>query len=203
MLDFTLEQQEREKGFAVICGVDEAGRGCLCGPVYAAAVILPPDYAHPKLNDSKKISAKVRDVLFDDICEKALHYAVAKATVEEIEALNILNASMLAMRRAIENLGVTVDLALIDGNTARGFSCPTKTVIHGDAISASIAAASILAKVSRDRELIALDQAYPQYELAKHKGYGTARHVELLRQYGPSEIHRPSFLKKILGDCVK
>ncbi len=199
MLDFTLEKQEQQNGHRVVCGVDEAGRGCLCGPVYAAAVILPHDYYHPKLNDSKKISPKVREMLFDDICAKALHYAVAYATVEEIEQLNILNASMLAMRRAIESLGTSVDMALIDGNTARGFSCNTKTVIHGDAKSASIAAASILAKVSRDRVMEELDQKYPQYELAKHKGYGTARHTELLRQFGPSEIHRPSFLKKILG----
>ena len=197
MLEFVIENEERANGNAVICGVDEAGRGCLCGEVFAAAVILPVDFCHPSLNDSKKLSPKKRDELYDYITENAVSWSVASATVEEIEDINILNAAMLAMRRAVAGLGAHVDLALIDGNIARGFECKTRTVVKGDSISPSIAAASILAKVSRDRYIIALSEKYPQYGFEKHKGYATKAHTDAIRKYGPCEIHRPSFLKKI------
>ncbi len=198
MLEFNLENELKRQGYKMICGTDEAGRGCLCGPVCAAAVILPEDYYHEKLNDSKKISPKVREMLFEDICKKAISYGIAFANVQEIEELNILNAALLAMRRAIAKLDPAPDYILIDGNASRGFEGAFQTVIHGDSISPSIAAASILAKVSRDRLLMELDQKYPQYQLAKHKGYATKLHKELLLQYGPNEIYRPSFLKKII-----
>ena len=197
MLEFVIENEERENGNAVICGVDEAGRGCLCGSVYAAAVILPPDYYHPLLNDSKKLSEKKREELYDHITKNATAWSVGFATVEEIEQINILNAAMLAMRRAVAGLGVPVDIALIDGNIARGFECKTRTVVKGDSISPSIAAASILAKVSRDRYITELSEKYPEYSFDKHKGYATKVHVEAIRAHGPCEIHRPSFLKKI------
>ncbi len=198
MLEFTLENELKDQGFNLVCGTDEAGRGCLCGPVCAAAVILPQDYYHEKLNDSKKISPKVREELFDDICQKAISFGIAFASVEEIEEYNILNAALLAMRRAIAQLDPKPDFTLIDGNCSRGFYGDFRTVVHGDAISPSIAAASVLAKVSRDRLLMELDEKYPQYQLAKHKGYATKLHKELLLQYGPNEIYRPSFLKKII-----
>lgn len=198
MLEFKLENEIRSQGFDLICGIDEAGRGCLCGPVCAAAVILPKDYYHEKLNDSKKISPKIRELLFEDITQKAISYGIAFANVEEIDQINILNAALLAMRRAVELLEPPADYLLIDGNVSRGFSGNFKTVVHGDAISPSIAAASILAKVSRDRLLDKLDRKYPQYQLAKHKGYCTKLHKELLLEYGPNEIYRKSFLKKIL-----
>ncbi len=197
MLEFIIENEEREKGNTVICGVDEAGRGCLCGSVYAAAVILPPDYFHPLLNDSKKLSEKKREELYDHITKNATAWSVAYATVEEIEEINILNAAMLAMRRAVAGLGMSVDIALIDGNIARGFECKTRTVVKGDSISPSIAAASILAKVSRDRYITELSEKYPEYAFDKHKGYATKVHMEAIRTHGPCEIHRPSFLKKI------
>jgi len=197
MLEFKLENEIKEKGYRLICGTDEAGRGCLCGPVCAAAVILPSDYYHEKLNDSKKISPKTRELLFDDITKKAISYGIAFASVEEIEEMNILNAALLAMRRAIDQLDPKPDYILIDGNVSRGFTGKFQTVIHGDAISPSIAAASVLAKVSRDRLLDELDQKYPQYQLSKHKGYCTKLHKELLLKYGPNEIYRPSFLRKI------
>ncbi len=197
MLDFRIENEMYDKGYGVICGVDEAGRGCLCGRVYAAAVVLPRGYANDELNDSKKLSEKKREKLFSDVTENALYHAVAFAEVEEIERLNILNAAMLAMRRAIEGLCIKPDLALIDGNIARGFDCETRTVVKGDAISPSIAAASVLAKVSRDRYICELAEKYPLYGFEKHKGYGTKAHIEAIRKYGPCEIHRPSFLKKI------
>ena len=197
MLEYVIENEEREKGNNIICGVDEAGRGCLCGPVYAEAVILPQDYNHPDLNDSKKLSPKKREVLFEDIVKNAVSYGIAFASVEEIEQLNILNAAMLAMRRAVSMLNVTVDIALIDGNIARGFDCDTRTVVKGDSLSPSIAAASILAKVSRDRFITDIAEKYPQYLFEKHKGYATREHVFAIRKYGPCEIHRPSFLKKI------
>ena len=197
MLEFVIENEERANGNAVICGVDEAGRGCLCGEVFAAAVILPDDFCHPSLNDSKKLSPKKRDELYDYITENAISWSVASATVEEIEDINILNAAMLAMRRAVAGLGAPIDLALIDGNIARGFECKTRTIVKGDSISPSIAAASILAKVSRDRYIIALSEKYPQYGFEKHKGYATKAHTDAIRKYGPCEIHRPSFLKKI------
>ena len=198
MLEFVIENELKEQGYRMICGTDEAGRGCLCGPVCAAAVILPDGYYHEKLNDSKKISPKIRDIIFDHITANAVSYGIAFASVEEIEEMNILNAALLAMRRAVEQLEPTPDFLLIDGNVARGFSGNFRTVVHGDAVSPSIAAASILAKVSRDRLLTELDAEYPQYQLAKHKGYATKLHKELLLQYGPNEIYRASFLKKIL-----
>ncbi|MBQ8605184.1 MAG: ribonuclease HII [Clostridia bacterium] len=197
MLEFLIENEEIAKGNKIICGVDEAGRGCLCGPVYAAAVILPNDYFHPALNDSKKISPKKRELLFDDITSKAISYGIAFATVEEIEQINILNAAMLAMRRAIAKLSVPVDIALVDGNIARDFECKTRTVVKGDSLSPNIAAASILAKVSRDRFITEQAELYPEYGFEKHKGYATKEHVNAIRKHGPCEIHRPSFLKKI------
>ncbi len=198
MLEFVIENEERDRGSRVICGVDEAGRGCLCGRVYAGAVVLPSDYKNSELNDSKKLSEKKRETLYSQIVKDALYYGVGFAEVEEIEQINILNAAMLAMRRAVDALGVTVDIALIDGNTARGFECKTRTVIKGDSISPSIAAASVLAKVSRDRYICDLAKKYPQYGFEKHKGYCTRAHTEALHKYGPCDIHRMSFLKKIL-----
>lgn len=194
-LEHTLENELRAKGYAIVCGVDEAGRGPLCGPVVAAACVLPPDFVPEGLNDSKKLTPKKRVLLFDRICESALAYCIAEASVEEIDALNILEADLLAMRRAIDGLGIPADFALIDGNIARDFQIPARAVIGGDAISPSIAAASILAKVTRDRQCEELDQLYPQYGIAKHKGYGTKAHMEALRAYGPSPIHRKQFIR--------
>ena len=195
MLEFTIENELRAQGFTAICGVDEAGRGPLCGPVVAAACILPEGYSPEGINDSKKLTEKKREKLFDIICENAVAYCIAEASVEEIDRLNILEADLLAMRRAIEGLSLRADYALIDGNIARDFPIPAKAVIHGDAISPSIAAASILAKVTRDRLCLALDREYPQYGIAKHKGYGTKLHMDALRQYGPSPIHRKQFIR--------
>ena len=195
MLDYTLEQELLSQGFQAICGVDEAGRGPLCGPVVAAACILPLGFELPELNDSKKLTAKKREKLFDIICESAIAYCIAEASVEEIDRLNILEADLLAMRRAIAGLSVKADVALIDGNVARDFPIPAKAVIHGDAISPSIAAASILAKVTRDRQCEELDRAYPQYGIAKHKGYGTKQHMQALREFGPAPIHRKQFIR--------
>lgn len=195
MLEFTIENELRAQGFTAICGVDEAGRGPLCGPVVAAACILPEGYIPEGINDSKKLTEKKREKLFDIICENAVAYCIAEASVEEIDRLNILEADLLAMRRAIEGLSLRADYALIDGNIARDFPIPAKAVIHGDAISPSIAAASILAKVTRDRLCLALDREYPQYGIAKHKGYGTKLHMDALRQYGPSPIHRKQFIR--------
>ncbi len=195
MLDESLERNLREKGYSMICGVDEAGRGPLCGPVFAAACILPTGYIPEGLNDSKKLSPKKRDLLFDEIKENAISYCIASASVEEIDQLNILEADLLAMRRAIEGLSVTPDLALIDGNIARDFPLPAMAIIGGDAKSPNIAAASILAKVARDRECIELDKLYPEYGIAKHKGYGTKAHMDALRKYGPTPIHRKLFIR--------
>ena len=197
MPNFEYEDKHYAEGYTAVCGCDEAGRGPLCGPVVAAAVILPRDIEIEGLNDSKKLSEKKRDALYDIIIEKAIAYGIAECTPEEIDEYNILGASMLAMRRAIEKLSVKADFALIDGNCSRGFNIPTETVVKGDAKSASIAAASILAKVTRDRLMLELDEKYPLYEFKKHKGYGTALHMDLIRKYGPSECHRPSFLKKL------
>ncbi len=199
MTNAEFDQAVRDEGYALLCGVDEAGRGPLAGPVFAAAVILRPDAVPEGLNDSKKLSEKKREALFDEICEKALAFGIASASVEEIEEINILQATFLAMRRAVEMLSVTPDLALIDGNrTPSGITVPTRTLIKGDALSASVGAASILAKVSRDRVMMELDKTYPQYAFAKHKGYGTALHYERLVEHGLSPAHRPSFLKKLL-----
>ena len=189
-----LESSLRAEGYALICGVDEAGRGPLAGPVCAAAVILPPDAELPGLNDSKKLSEKKRELLFPLIQEQAVAWSVAFASVEEIEELNILRATFLAMNRAIAGLDPKPDLALIDGNQNREIAMPSRTVIHGDARCACIAAASILAKVSRDRLMKELALKYPQYGFEKHKGYGTKAHYAALREYGPCPIHRRSFL---------
>ena len=195
MPDLSLEKELKNEGYSLICGVDEAGRGPLCGPVVAAACILPEDYDIPELNDSKKLTAKKREKLFDIVKEQAVAYAIASATPEEIDSLNILNADMLAMRRAIEALSPAADFALIDGNVVRNIPIPAKAVVKGDAISASIAAASILAKVTRDRGCEELDRLYPQYGIAKHKGYGTKVHMDALRKYGPTPIHRKQFIR--------
>ena len=195
MPDFTYENEKYELGYTAVCGCDEAGRGPLCGPVVAAAVILPRDEVIEGLNDSKKLTEKKREALFDIIKEKAIAYAIAEASPAEIDEINILNASMLAMRRAVEKLQVAADFALIDGNCSRGFTIPTETVVKGDAKSYSIAAASILAKVTRDRGCIELDREYPEYGIAKHKGYPTKDHMDAVRKYGPSPIHRRTFLK--------
>ncbi|MBE6871674.1 MAG: ribonuclease HII [Ruminococcaceae bacterium] len=197
---WSIENEYFESGIETICGVDEAGRGPLAGPVCAAAVILPQGLIIDGLNDSKKLTEKKREKLFDVICENAIAYSIATASVEEIEQINILNAALLAMRRAVEGLNVQPELALIDGNTTRGLPFNAKAVVGGDAKSASIAAASVLAKVTRDRYMLEMAKQYPQYAFEKHKGYGTAEHVRNLHEYGPCEIHRPSFLKKILKD---
>ena len=180
-----------------VCGVDEAGRGPLAGPVYAAAVILPRGITVPGLNDSKKLTEKKREELFGIITEIAVSYGIARAEVEEIEALNILNATFLAMNRAIMMLDPAPALALIDGNRDSGIKTASQCIVKGDSKCADIAAASILAKVSRDRYMYELAKAYPQYEFEKHKGYGTRLHYEKLREFGPSPVHRMSFLKKM------
>lgn len=200
MVDYSVENEYREKGFNIICGVDEAGRGPLAGPVYAAAVILPSDCVIEGLNDSKKLTEKKREKLFDEIKEKALAYGIASADEKEIDEINILNATFLAMKRAINSLSVKPDLALIDGNQKPHTDIEEVTVIKGDAKSMSIAAASVLAKVSRDRFMLEMAEKYPQYEFARHKGYGTKLHYEKIAQYGVCDIHRRTFLKKILGE---
>ena len=195
MLEYTLESELYDLGYQSVCGVDEAGRGPLCGPVVAAACILPCGLVLPGLNDSKKLSEKKRDLLFDLIKENAVAYCIASASVEEIDQLNILEATLLAMRRAIDGLSIKADFALIDGNVSRDFQIDAKAVISGDATSPSIAAASILAKVTRDRMCVELDAAYPQYGIAKHKGYGTKAHMQALRDHGASPIHRKQFVR--------
>ena len=195
MPDYSLEKEYSDKGYKVICGVDEAGRGPLCGPVFAAACVLPDGLYIEGLNDSKKLSEKKREQLFDIIKENAVAYCIASASVEEIDEMNILEADLLAMRRAIDGLSLKADFALIDGNINRGFDIDTAAIIKGDAISMSIAAASILAKVARDRICIDLDAKYPQYKIAKHKGYGTKEHKAALFEYGPSPIHRKQFIR--------
>ena len=198
MPDLSFETAALNKGFTAVCGVDEAGRGPLMGPVCAAAVILPEDVVLEGVNDSKKLSEKKREALFDVIKEKAIAYSVAFASVEEIEEVNILNATYLAMNRAIEGLKLPADYALIDGNRVpKGIKIPCETIVKGDAKSLSIAAASILAKVSRDRLVLEYDKEYPEYKFALHKGYGTAAHIEAIKKYGPCKYHRPSFLKNI------
>lgn len=195
MPDFSMEEAYQNAGVKHICGVDEAGRGPLSGPVVAAACILPFGCVIEGLDDSKKLSAKKRDLIFEQIKEMAVAYAIASASPKEIDEINILNATMLAMKRAVDGLSVKADFALIDGNVSRGFDIPTATVIKGDSISASIAAASILAKVTRDRICLEDDKKYPEYLFAKHKGYSTALHMRILREIGPSPIHRRSFLR--------
>ena len=195
MLDYSLENEVREQGYSFVCGVDEAGRGPLCGPVVAAAVILPDGLYIEGLNDSKKLTEKKREKLFDEICSSAVAYAIAESSVEEINQTNILEATLSAMRKAIASLPTKADFALIDGNISRDFQLPVRAVIHGDALSPSIAAASILAKVTRDRLCYELDKQYPEYEIAKHKGYGTKVHMDALRKYGPAPIHRTKFIR--------
>ena len=200
MPDYEFEKAALNSGFNAVCGVDEAGRGPLAGPVCAAAVILAPDTVIEGLDDSKKLSEKKRERLFDVITEKAISFSVAFGTLEEIESLNILEATFLAMNRAIDGLSVKPDFALIDGNRApKNIKIPCETVIKGDSKSMSVAAASVLAKVTRDRLMLKYDAEYPQYDFKKHKGYGTKEHTELIKKYGPCEIHRVSFLKNILG----
>ena len=194
------EHEAAREGFACVCGVDEAGRGPLAGPVCAAAVILPPDIQIEGLNDSKKLTDKKRRALYDVITEQAVSYGIAFADEQEIDKINILQATFLAMRRAFEKLTVAPDIALIDGNRAPGLSCRERTVVHGDALSASIAAASILAKVTRDRLMEEYDAQYPQYGFAVHKGYGTQRHYAALREFGACPIHRQSFLRRFYGE---
>lgn len=201
MPDLSYENEARAAGFAAVCGVDEAGAGPLCGPVYAAAVILPEDCAIPGLDDSKKLTEKKREALFSVITERAVSYAVAWVDEREIDATDILSARMRAMQLAIDGLSVPADFALIDGNRDRGRSAaivtPHRCLVGGDSRSTSIAAASVLAKVSRDRFVVeVLDKLYPQYQFAKHKGYGTALHRALFEQYGPCPAHRMSFLGK-------
>ncbi len=191
---------EKRAGYPMLCGVDEAGRGPLAGDVYAAAVILDPKNPIEGINDSKKLSEKKRGLLFDEICEKALAYSIARASVQEIEEINILNAAMLAMKRAVESLGIVPDYVLVDGNRLPPIDTACEAVIKGDGNSASIAAASILAKEARDRELRVLDEQYPEYGFSKHKGYGTKAHYEAILMHGPSPVHRMSFLKKLYGE---
>lgn len=195
-LTFELEDKYISAGISPVCGTDEAGRGPLAGPVYAAAVIIDRNNPIEGLNDSKKLTEKKREKLFDEICEKAAAFSIASASVEEIEELNILEAAQLAMRRAVASLEIKPNLVLVDGNIARGFDVEAVTVIGGDAISPSIAAASILAKVSRDRVCMEMDAAYPEYGFAKHKGYPTKAHFEAIEKYGVTPEHRLSFLKK-------
>ncbi len=195
-----IEDSFYAQGYQVICGVDEAGRGPLAGPVCAAAVILPKHLDIPGLTDSKKLTDKKRRELFPLIQERAVAYGIGLASQEEIDEINILQATFLAMERALAQLQVRPDLALIDGNREREFGVPVQTVVKGDSLSANIAAASVLAKVTRDDLMMELAQQYPQYGFEIHKGYGTKAHYEALRQYGASPIHRKSFLKKFYGE---
>ena len=192
------EIEAKSKGYKAVCGVDEAGRGPLAGPVCAAAVILPENTIIDGVNDSKKLSEKKREALFDVIKSSARSYCIAYATVEEIESMNILNATMLAMKRAVEGLDVKADYAMIDGNRLPDLKIDSEFIIKGDAKSMSIAAASILAKVSRDRLLCEYAKEYPEYQFDKHKGYGTKAHIEALKKYGPTPIHRKSFIKNLI-----
>lgn len=200
MLDYSYEIAAHEKGYKVVCGIDEAGRGPLAGPVFAAAVILPENYSHPVLNDSKKLSEKKRDAVYDDIIKDAVCYSVGIATEEEIDEINILNATFLAMKRAVEGLVIKPDFAYIDGNQYPKTGVNEETIVKGDGKCLSVAAASIIAKVSRDRFMLEIDKQYPEYQFSKHKGYGTKLHYEMIEKYGVSKVHRRSFLKKILGE---
>ena len=202
MPDYSIEQEWIDRGYTYVCGIDEAGRGPLCGPVVAAACILPMGLVIEGLNDSKKLTAKRREQLYDVIREQAIAYAIAEGTVEEINETNILEADLLAMRRAIAALPVPAQVALIDGNISRDFPIPAQAVVKGDSISMSIAAASILAKVYRDRMCLELDAQYPQYGIAKHKGYGTKDHMAALREHGPAPIYRTKFIR-FLDDPAK
>ena len=193
---FKYENEAKADGYNIVCGIDEAGRGPLAGPVCAAAVILPDGCIIEGVNDSKKLTEKKREQLFDVIKDTAVAYSIATADEKEIDEINILQATYLAMNRAFRGLSVRPDMALVDGNRDPGFGIPTRTIVKGDANSMSIAAASILAKVTRDRFMLEMDKKYPEYQFAKHKGYGTKLHYEMLDKYGASEIHRLSFLRK-------
>ena len=195
-----IENERRKKGYKYIAGVDEAGRGPLAGPVYAAAVILPEGMLIEGINDSKKLSEKKREELFDVICEKASAYCIAEVSHTRIDEINILNATFEAMNKAVNGLNIRPDYVLIDGNRIKGMEIPHETVVKGDAKSISIAAASILARVSRDRVMYEMAKQYPLYGFDKHKGYGTKAHCDAILKYGACEIHRKSFLKKILGE---
>lgn len=192
------ENAALNSGFEVICGIDEAGRGPLAGPVYAAAVILPKGHIVEGVNDSKKISEKKRDLLFDKIIDECVCYSIGTASEQEIDEINILEATFLAMRRAVAGLEIKPDIALIDGNKKPGLDIAEQTIVKGDSKSANIAAASIIAKVSRDRYMLEMAEKYPEYQFEKHKGYGTKLHYEMLEKYGISPIHRKTFLKKLL-----
>lgn len=195
-MDYELESLALAKGYTIVCGVDEAGRGPLCGPVCAAAVILPQQCQIDGINDSKKLSEKKREQLYDVITEKAIAYCAVMVDAQTIDKINILNATLMAMQQAVSGLKVKPDIALIDGNRAPKLDIAQQLVVKGDAKSVSIAAASIIAKVTRDRYMLELDKKYPQYEFFRHKGYGTRLHYEKLEQYGPCPEHRKSFLKK-------
>lgn len=199
MLDYSYEKEAHEKGFAVVCGVDEAGRGPLAGPVFAAAVILPEDYSHEILNDSKKLSEKKRELVYEDIIRDAVAWSVGTASEKEIDSINILNATFLAMKRAVDGLSIRPDFAYIDGNRKANTGVEEVTLVKGDTKCMSVAAASIIAKVSRDRFMLEVDKKYPEYQFSKHKGYGTKLHYEMIEKYGISEVHRKTFLKNIIG----
>ena len=199
-LTYEYEKQAIAEGYTTVCGIDEAGRGPLCGPVCAAAVILPVDCEIEGINDSKKLSEKKREKLYDEIIRKAVCYAVSMVPADVIDEINILQATFLAMRNAVSGLSVQPDIALIDGNQKPGLTIEERTIVKGDAKSISIAAASILAKVTRDRYMLEADTKYPEYKFAQHKGYGTKLHYEMLAEYGLCPEHRRTFLNKILGD---
>ena len=199
-MDYSYEKQAIENGAKSVCGIDEAGRGPLAGPVFAAAVILPVDCEIEGLNDSKKLSEKKREKLFDEITEKAVAYSIESVDEKTIDEINILQADFLAMRKAVSSLPVKADFALVDGNQYPNTGIKELCIVKGDSISPSIAAASILAKVSRDRYMLELDKQYPEYQFARHKGYGTKLHYECIEKYGISPVHRLSFLKKITGE---
>lgn len=203
MLDYSFEATLRRDGYTLVCGTDEAGRGPLAGPVVAGACILPEGLVIEGLDDSKKLSEKKRERLYDEICEKALCWSVALSTPEEIDEINILEASLQAMRRAVDGLSLRPDFILVDGNISRDFQLPAKAVVGGDGIVQSIAAASVLAKVTRDRMCAELDKKYPQYGFAKHKGYPTPAHKLAVYEYGPCPEHRRSFLSFLTRDKEK
>lgn len=199
-MTYEYEKAVMAEGFQTVCGIDEAGRGPLCGPVCAAAVILPLDCEIEGINDSKKLSEKKREIIFDVIKEKAIAYSAVMVDAKTIDEINILQATFSAMRKAVDSLAVKPDIALIDGNQKPGLEIEQRTIVKGDAKSISIAAASIIAKVTRDRYMRQVDEKYPQYKFAQHKGYGTKLHYEMIAEHGICPEHRKSFLKKILGD---
>lgn len=193
------ENEKYSQGYKIICGVDEAGRGPLAGPVYAAAVVLKKSQTIEGVNDSKKLSEKKRELLFEKIIAECEEYSIGTASEKEIDEINILQATFLAMKRAVEGLSVKPDCALVDGNQIPPLECDIETIVKGDSKSESIAAASILAKVSRDRYMLKMAEKYPQYGFEKHKGYGTKLHYEMIEKYGICDIHRKTFLKKVLN----